>query len=180
MVSTDSGEVTLESALTVKLKQAIKTARERLTKYDQYIGEKEIRTRILIIDEILRGLGWEVANPDIVQMELGENGNKIDYVLLEEKQGHLAVIEAKRSKEGLSSKYRRQASGYATELGTRYVILTNGARWECWEIIPGQSRRESIVVEVNITTGDIENIALEIAVIHRKVLGRAEQRTDMI
>ena len=174
---TDSGEVNLELDLMAKLKQAIETVRERLIKYDQYIGEKEIRTRILVIDEILRGLGWEVTNPDIVQMELVENGNNIDYVLLEREQRYLAVVEAKRSKEGLSSKYRRQASGYATELGTKYVILTNGARWECWEIIPGQSRRDSNVVEANITTGDIENIASEIAVIHRKILGGAEQRT---
>ena len=57
MVSTDSGEEILESTMMAKLEQAITTARERLAKHDNYIGQKEMRTRVLIIDEILRGFG---------------------------------------------------------------------------------------------------------------------------
>ena len=178
MVSTDSNEKTLESTPTAKLKQAITTAQERLTKHNQHIGEKETRTRILIIDEILRGLEWEVANPDLVQIELGDNGSSIDYVLLGEEQEYLAVVEAKRSKEGLSGPHRRQASGYATELGTRYVVLTNGIRWESWEMSTGQARRDTMIVEVSITTGDIEKIASQMMPIHREILGRAKQKTE--
>ena len=66
MVNTDNEEVALESTSRDKLKQAITIARERLEKYDRYIGEKEIRTRVLIIDEILRGLEWEVTDPELV------------------------------------------------------------------------------------------------------------------
>ena len=180
MVNTDSGEVALESALRDKLKQAITIARERLEKYDRYIGEKEIRTRILIIDEILRGLGWEVTDPELAQMEFEDNGNNIDYVLMGEKQIYLAVVEAKRSKEGLNNTHRRQASGYATELGTRYVVLTNGTRWESWEMNTGQPRRDAKILEVSITTGDIEKITSQIATIHREVLGRAKQKTAQV
>ena len=178
MARIDSGEVALESILTDNLKQAITAARERLAKYDKYIGEKEARTRILIIDEILRGLEWEVTNPDLVQIELGDNGSNIDYVLLGEEQEYLAVVEAKRSKEGLSGPHRRQASGYATELGTRYVVLTNGIRWESWEMSTGQARRDTMIVEVSITTGDIEKIASQMMPIHREILGRAKQKTE--
>ena len=174
MVSTDNSEVDLESTSRDKLKQAITIARERLEKYDRYVGEKEVRTRVLVIDEILRGLEWEVTDPKLVQMELEDNGNKIDYVLMGEDQMCLAVVEAKRSKEGLSPAHRRQASGYATELGTRYVVLTNGIRWESWEMHTGQPRREANILEVTITTGDIEEITSRIAAIHRKVLGRAK------
>ena len=177
MARIESAEVALESILTDNLKQAITVAQERLTEYDQYIGEKETRTRVLIIDEILRGLGWEVTDPELVKIELGDNGGNIDYVLLGEEQEYLAVVEAKRSKEVLLGKYQRQASGYATELGVRYVVLTNGARWESWEMNTGQTRRDSMIVEVNITTGDIEKIVLQMAAIHRKVLGRMEQKT---
>ena len=107
-------------------------------------------------------------------MELEDNGNNIDYVLVGEKQIYLAVVEAKRSKEGLSNTHRRQASGYATELGIRYVVLTNGTRWESWEMNTGKPRREAKILEVSITTGDIEKITSQIAAIHREVLGRAK------
>ena len=177
MARIDSGEVALESTLTDNLKQAITVARERLAKYDKYIGGKETRTRVLIIDEILRGLEWEVTDPELVQIEFGVNGISIDYVLLGNEQEYLAVVEAKRSKEVLSGPYRVQASGYATEVAARYTVLTNGTRWESWEMNTEEPRLKARILEVNITTGEIENIASQLAAIHRKVLGRVEQKT---
>ena len=174
MVSTDSGEVTLESAMIAKLEQAITTARERLEKHDKYIGQKETRTRVLIIDEILRGLGWEVTDPELVQIEFEADGISIDYVLLGRKQEHLAVVEAKRSKEALSGSYRIQTVGYAAEIVAGYAVLTNGVRWESWEMNTGRPLRDAKILEVNITTGDIKKIASQIATIHREVLERAK------
>lgn len=180
MVSTDSGEVILESTMMAKLEQAITTARGRLVKHDEYVGKKEMRTRVLIIDEILRGLGWEVTSPELVQIEFEANGISIDYVLLGRKREYLAVVEAKRSKEVLSSSYRIQAAGYATEIVAKYAVLTNGARWESWEINTGQPLQKSKILEVNITTGDIKEIASQLAIIHREVLERAKQKTAQV
>ena len=124
----------------------------------------------MIIDGILRELGWDVANPKCVQLELGSNGNTIDYVLIGEGCEFLGVVEAKRSKEALNSGHRRQASGYAVELGARFAILTNGARWEAWEMNPGRARKDAMIVQANISTGNVIKIATEIARIHRRHL----------
>ena len=172
MVGTGNNEEVSETNLTIKLEQAIKTIRDRLIKHGTYIDEKETRTRVLIIDEILRGLGWEVTDPEQVQLEIGDNGGQVDYVLLGKGRNYLAVVEAKRTKEELNGNRRRQASGYATELGIKFVILTNGARWESWEINSGKARRKNIILEVNIATGGIEEIALQMMAIHREHLGR--------
>ena len=86
---------------TDELCDAITIARERLRKYEDYVGGKETRTRVLIIDEILKGLGWDVTDPRLVKMELGDNRSIIDYVLIGEGGEHLGVVEAKRSKDVL-------------------------------------------------------------------------------
>ena len=153
-----------------ELCDAIDIARVRLSEYEDYVGEKETRTRVLIIDEILKGLGWDVTDPRLVNMELGSNGNTIDYVLIGERGEQIGVVEAKRSKDGLSSAYRRQASGYAVELGVSLAVLTNGWRWEAWEVNQGKARRDNMIVEANITTGDTAKIASDMMSIHRRCL----------
>ena len=155
---------------TAELCNAITIARERLREHEEYIGEKEVRTRVLIIDQILRELGWDVTDPRLVHMELGSNGSTIDYVLVGRSGEYFAVVEAKRSKEGLSSAHRRQASGYAVELGVSFAILTNGSRWEAWKVHSGTARKKTMIVETNITTGDVTEIASDMMGIHRQRL----------
>ena len=162
------------SILTAELEEAVTTARQRLMKFDKYVRVDETRTRMFIIDEILNGLGWRVLDPQLVLLEHRKNGNKMDYVLVIEGKRHLVVVEAKRSQESLSVGDRRQASGYAIELATEYAVLTNGARWEAWNMNTGKPRQDSMIVEVNITTGDTEEIVSQLMPLHREVLGIEE------
>ena len=104
-------------------------------------------------------LGWDIQDPTRVRLEHRANPNKVDYVLVSSSGGFLAVVEAKPADAGLKEADRRQASGYATEIGARYALLTNGGRWEAWEMVPQKPRRESIVVEVHLTTGEVADIA---------------------
>ena len=157
-----------------KLEQAIETARMRLLKYDEYLKKHETRTRVLIIDEILCGLGWKVTNPKQVQLEYKINGNVIDYVLVSKSGANIAVVESKKLAVALKDGDRRQAAGYAGELGTRYAVLTNGARWEAWELISESPRKENMLIEENITTGDIPEIASRFMKLHCHELGTGE------
>ena len=175
MVRKGHNETAQESILRATLEEAIKTARLRLLNHDKYLGGDETRTRVLIIDEVLKGLGWKVTDPEQVRLEHRDNGNKMDYVLMKERGRYLAVIEAKRSRDALTDGHRRQASGYATELGSKYAALTNGARWEAWKMNPEKPRRESMIAEANLTTGDIEEISSQLMSIHSEVLGTDEE-----
>ncbi len=166
----DQTEADLVSDSTDELCEAIIIARDRLREHEEYIGERETRTRVLIIDEILKGLGWDVTDPRLVKMELENNGSEFDYVLIGEGGEYLGVVEAKRSKDGLRDPYRRQASGYAVELGVRFVILTNGWRWEAWKVDQAIARKNAMIVETNITTGDTTKIASDMMSIHRRCL----------
>ena len=175
MIRKGHNETAQDSMLRPKVEEAIKTARLRLMKHDEYLGGDETRTRVVIIDEVLKGLGWMVTDPEQVRLEHRDNGNKMDYVLMKEGERSLAVVEAKRSRDALTDEHRRQASGYATEPGANYAALTNGARWEAWKMNTGKPRRESMIVEASITTGDIEEIASQLMSIHSEALGTDEE-----
>ena len=152
------------------LEKRIKAARKVLTEYHEYLRNNETATRTVVIDPVLTALGWDVTNPARVQLEQRANGNKMDYVLLLRSEGILAVVEAKPAGSGLD-RDRKQASGYATEVGARYAVLTNGGRWEAWEMVSLKPRRESVIVEANLTTGEVAEIASTLRRLHRDVLG---------
>ena len=82
-----------------KLQNTIKTYR------DDYLSGKERRTRQMLIDPLLKVLGWDVLDPGTVYLE----HNKMDYALMSNATP-VAVIEAKFSwgvlgKEGDNAGY---------------------------------------------------------------------------
>ena len=102
------------------------------------------------------------------------NGSKVDYILRLSSGQFLAVVEAKSADTALKDTDRRQASGYATEIGARYAVLTNGGRWEAWEIVQQKARKESMIVEVHLTTGEIAEVASGLEKLHREALEQGE------
>ena len=152
------------------LEESIVESRRVLVAYDEYLRGNETATRALVIDGVLTALGWDIKDPARVQLEHRANGNKIDYVLMSSAGDVLAVVEAKPADTGPKEADRRQASGYATEVGARYAVLTNGGRWEAWEMVQQKPRKKSIVVEVHLTTGTIAEIASKLGKLDRDAL----------
>jgi len=72
---------------------------------------------------------------------LGEDFEKVkngyvDYLLLDEKNNPLIVLEAK--KEGINPLYgKEQARKYANTLRAKYVILSNGEIHYFWNLSKG-------------------------------------------
>lgn len=164
----------IENARRARLEESIGEARRILTEHHEYLSGNETRTRVLVIDGVLGALGWDIKDPARVWLEHRVNGNKMDYVLRLSSGNFLAVVEAKPEGSGPKDKERRQASGYAMEIGARYTVLTNGGRWEAWGIVPGTPRKESMFVEVNLATGDIPKLAAELERLSQGMLGQRE------
>ena len=153
---------------------SIEEARRVLTAHHDYLKGNETRTRALVIDNVLTALGWDIKDPARVRLEEGANGNRMDYVLRSSSGGPLAIVEAKPWYSGSTDAARRQASGYAVEIGARYTVFTNGGRWEAWKIVPGTPRKKSMLVELNLTTGDIPELAAKLVGLSHDVLGQRE------
>lgn len=157
-----------------QLEESIEEARRVLSTHHEYLKGNETRTRALVIDDVLTALGWDIKDPARVWLEHRANGSWMDYVVRSSSGGFLAVVEAKPADSGPKDADRRQASGYAAEIGARYAVLTNGRRWEAWKIVPGTPRKESVFVEVNLETGDIPKLAAELERLSHDVLGQRE------
>ena len=157
-----------------QIEGSIKEARRVLTAHYDYLRGNETRTRALVIDDVLTALGWDIKDPALVWLEERANGNWMDYVLRSSSERPLAVVEAKPVGSGAKDADRRQASGYAAEIGAPYTVLTNGGRWEAWEIVPGTPRKDSTFVEVHLATGDIPKLAAELEKLSQGVLGQRE------
>lgn len=152
------------------LERTILEMRRVLREHHEYLRGNETATRALVIDVILERLGWNIRDPARVRLEHRVNGNKVDYVLMTAEEGPLAVVEAKAADTGTKGKDQRDATGYAADMGARYAVLTNGGRWEAWEMRPGP-RRENIFLEVNLSTGDAGEIASKLEGLQRGRLG---------
>ena len=157
------------------LKDSITEARKALKEHHEYFCGNETATRVVVIDAVLTALGWDVRDPARVWLEHRTNGSKVDYILRSSSGQFLAVVEAKSADMALKDTDRRQASGYATEIGARYAVLTNGGRWEAWEIVQQKARKESMIVAVHLTTGEIEEVASNLGKLYREALERGER-----
>ena len=113
------------------LKATIETLRKRIHAHRAYL-EGETPTRQVLIDPMLRVLGWDVEDPNSVQLEyevgVGKKKYRLDYVLMEGDKP-IAVIEAKAFGNSLDEDAMIQAINYAVRAKSPYIVLTNGNHW---------------------------------------------------
>ena len=105
----------------------------RMTEHDDYLRRSEYNTRILLIDPVLRKLGWDVEEPELVQMEVElarPKGLRADYVLLEHGE-YVAIVEAKSFGRDLRDG-RGQAVEYAGYADVPLFVLTDGNLWQLY------------------------------------------------
>lgn len=121
------------------LSRAVETfteLRAKIAENRSYLSGNETVTRVLLIDPVLEILGWDVRDPDRVELEYGpatSNRSTADYVLKHDNQ-NVAIVEAKRFGTDIGDlRHREQADGYARYAGVKFFVLTDGATWGLYE-----------------------------------------------
>ena len=116
-----------------KLIQTIEMVRQKLPVLRRH-SLKETPTRTIVIDPLLESLGWDVRDPDEVQLEYPTvDGKSVDYALKLNRRPVL-LVEAKALDDALDDvKAITQVVGYAANDGIVWCILTNGIKWGCIE-----------------------------------------------
>lgn len=121
--------------LLLPLYEVIERVRDAITQHESKLEKNEIRTRYVLIDPILRALGWDVSNPHEVEVEYDTiEKKKVDYALLGAEQDPLVLIEAKRLHAAQVSKNTSQLLMYCLEVGAQYGVLTDGNQWEMYDV----------------------------------------------
>ncbi len=102
---------------------------------DAPANNHETSTRYLIIDPILRSLGWDLSDPRdcVVEYKVSAGSQRaVDYALLDDEGRPVILIEAKRI-DGYSDDVENleQIYGYMLEVETaRVIVSTNGQYWD--------------------------------------------------
>ena len=151
----------------------IELLQERMRSHRDTLQENETRTRMALIDPLLRALGWDVFDPAVVTPEYKVSGGWADYALLRADGQPAAIVEAKKLGEALSS-HRMQMLNYANMSGIEYAGLTDGSHWELYSVFePGQldARRK---LEVEIANTPAHKSALKLLLLWRPNLASGE------
>jgi len=95
------------------------------------LRRNEAATRTVLIDPILRELGWDLTNTAMVEVERTEARDiRADYALLDQNGNIPIIIEAKRLGTDLSQpQIIREAVRYAYAFQAGNLFLTDGLTW---------------------------------------------------
>lgn len=108
-----------------KLNNLIKSLRIKAKRHNSKLVNNEIMTRYVLIDPLLRELGWDLTDPDIVTMEESTSSKtRIDYQM-----SNTMIIEAKHMgkipKKDMIEKYLQDSE-------VQYGVVTNGIQWNVY------------------------------------------------
>jgi hypothetical protein len=125
------------------------------------LSKNESATRAVLIDPVLRALGWDTTNVLMVEPERTvENKQSLDYVLKGVNGAIQSVIEAKKLGESLDKLGHVGALiGYAFSLKPVSFFITDGLNWHCYS--PGHSHYEPTTT-IELHTDNLLPAALQL------------------
>jgi len=125
-------------------------------------GLKEYPTRTIFIDPLLGVLGWDVRDPDEVELEYPTvDAKSVDYAMKINRKV-VFLLEAKQLGDLLDDvKSITQVVGYATNDGIEWCVLTNGVRYKVFKASEKANAPEKLLFEVSIDPSDSEGLSVE-------------------
>lgn len=150
-----------------KLVDCIETLKSRIENHRNTLQASEMRTRVALIDPLLRTLGWDVADPSMVEYEAfvdekKQHKDRADYVLISSNNGQnnekVAILEAKKLGTSLEDpEIFLQIEKYAGLAGTRYSGITDGNVWRLYSRSGIKYRDHEKILDVTInSTSNVE------------------------
>ena len=88
----------------------------------------ESDTRVYLIDPLLHILGYKDVSTLRREVSIPATKETLDYELLVHGQP-VAIVEAKALRHHLNDQHAAQCVQYASVLGVRWCLITNGISW---------------------------------------------------
>lgn len=129
------------------LRDVLIQIQESANLYKNILVKNEAATRSVLIDPILRALGWNTANTNMVEVEKTLDSVRADYALFDINQIPQIIIEAKSLGTDLDQKKLIMSLvNYAFNFGLEDVFLTDGLIWEHFDKFqPGKVEPSKII-----------------------------------
>ncbi|MBZ0266667.1 type I restriction enzyme HsdR N-terminal domain-containing protein, partial [bacterium] len=115
------------------LEETLAEIQNRISRYKtRQLNEQN--TKATLIEPVLRALGWDVEDLEVVQREykVKRRDKPVDYALFSEREPAL-FVEAKALGHDLNDrKWANQIMGYASVAGVPWIVLTNGDEYRIY------------------------------------------------
>lgn len=148
----------------IEMKDIVKCIESLRVQLDRHRkdGLKEYPTRTIFIDPLLEALGWDVRDPDEVELEHPTvDGKSVDYAMKVNRKVVLH-LEAKQLGDPLDDvKSITQVVGYAANDGIEWCVLTNGVRYKVYKASEKASAPDKLLFEVSIDPKDAGGLTVE-------------------
>jgi len=124
----------------------LEQVKENAKKHEAKLRTNEAATRTVLIDPILKALGWDLSNPEMVEMEKTYGDTRLDYGLLDSAGKVKVIVEAKSLGANLGdTKITAKLFTYGFTYGIQNIILTDGLIWQHYQnVTPGHTDPDRI------------------------------------
>ena len=145
---------------------AVTTVQHNIQKRRGSFLNNERQTRSVLIDPILRCLGWDVSQVDLVGSEYRtRSSGTADYALFG-RTDPIALIEAKCLESPFDVGAAEQLGRYTSDERTvRFAIFTNGDHWRMRE-----TNKKETAIDIRLSKGHPLKSALELMRLWRLVM----------
>ena len=159
------------------LMEVINTLKKRIQTHGAVLKVRETRTRMALIDPLLKVLGWDTSDPALVIPEFSfknqkrgsKNQERADYALLDSANNPVFVLEAKKLYEPLDN-HTGQMAGYAFNDGIPYAGLTDGNHWKMYDVFKRRPLEERLVLDLSIVETPLHESALQLLLLWQQNL----------
>ena len=143
--------------------EAIKRVRKNMGDYSKECANHESNTIQYLVEPMLRGLGWDIYDPNQVVKEFKPARKRswgqaiaVDIALFEKGVPKI-FVEAKRLDRDYDPDYKAQLDKYASYLDEEGIaVLTNGRFWQVHTVVNGDTQH---LFTIDIDKGDPEAVA---------------------
>lgn len=136
------------------------------------MNPNEMQTRRILVDPLLRHIGWDVDGLDEVQAEYPVNKDRVDYAMISGGRPVL-LVEAKSFKSNLADAISiSQAVNYGNTLNVPWCVLTNGSSFGIYAVHAPVAMPDKLFRCADLATSDLGQIDAVLSLISKaSVLG---------
>lgn len=140
------------------LRQVLAEVKAKALLYKTTLPTNEAATRAALIDPVLKALGWDIANPNMVEVEKTVPTAKADYAVRDYSGVVQIIIEAKSLSQNLSS-HDAQTFRYSHAFQVSSVFLTDGIVWQHFADFQPQGFKPTKTFDLSKQDQDLGEVA---------------------
>ena len=116
----------------LSLLETLTKIKERISKYEPELRRSEALTRYVLVDPVLKVLGWDLERPELIRPEFSTEAGTPDYALLVDGRPYV-MVEVKPLRGNLTAA-RDKGFNYCWKNKVPYYVITDGETWELYDM----------------------------------------------